>query len=167
MQLGQTYNAQDLPQGDNDGNFKAIPDGKYQVTIVKAELTPTKSGTGEYIKVRMDITGPSYQGRVLFANLNIRNQSEVAERIGLQQFGDVIRAIGKSSVSDTDELIGGNLTVKVAKIKDEQYGDEDGFKNEVKAFMASNGSAAPAPQAQQQSAPQPQPTGATPPWVKP
>lgn len=142
MQLGQTFNQNDLPEG-NDGEFTAIPAGDYQVEITEASLQDTKSGTGQYIKLRMDIIGPSHQGRVLFSNLNIRNQSEKAEQIGLQQLGDVIRAIGIPSLSDTDQLVGGNLSVKVKVKDDAEYGDANGKKNEIAAYKSMTGSKPP------------------------
>lgn len=167
--LGQTFVAADMPHG-NEGNFSALPAGDYQVSITSADLIPTKAGTGEYIKLRMDVTGPSHQGRVIFANINIRNKSQQAEQIGLQQFGDVIRAIGKKSVQNTDELVGGRMTIKLARVEDKEYGDDQGFRNEVKAYKAISGSAAPAPAAapMPSAAPAARPAaaGATPPWAK-
>lgn len=130
--LGQTFAAENLPRGESD--FLAIPAGDYQVTITDASLNDTKSGTGQYIKLRMDITGPSYQGRVLYSNLNIRNQSSKAEEIGLQQLGELMRAAGLTKIEDTDELIGASAVVKVSKVQDANYGDAEGFTNEVKSF---------------------------------
>lgn len=98
----------------------------------------TKDGTGQYIKVRYDITGPTHQGRVVFANINIRNASSKAEEIGRQHLGDIMRAIGLTKVTDSDQLIGGNLQIKVAiRPASGQYGES----NEVKAFKALSGGA--------------------------
>lgn len=176
MQLGQTFSANELPEG-NDGEFTAIPAGDYQVEITEASLQDTKSGTGQYIKLRMDIIGPSHQGRVLFSNLNICNQSEKAEQIGLQQLGDVIRAIGVPSLNDTDQLIGGNMTVKVKVKDDAEYGDANGKRNDIAAYKSMTGRKPPqanssAPfgngaattQAPDESAPQAS-TGGKPPWA--
>ena len=74
--LGQTFNADELPQGN--GNYDPLPPGWYTATITAAELKPTKDGSGQYIKVRYDITGPTHQGRVVFGNLNIKNASAKA-----------------------------------------------------------------------------------------
>ena len=111
--LGQTFDANELPQG-NGGNFEPLPEGSYNATVTQAELKPTNDGTGQYIKLRLDITGPSHQGRVIFSNLNIKNASAKAEEIGRQQLGDIMRAIGLAKVTDTDQLIGGNLNIKLA-----------------------------------------------------
>lgn len=143
--LGQTFTENSLPQGES--NFLAIPAGDYQVTITDASLNDTKSGNGQYIKLKMTITGPTHQGRVLFANLNIRNQSAKAEEIGLQQLGELMRAAGLTKVEDTDELVGSSVVVKVSRVQDADYGDDEGFKNEVKAFKSASGSNAPMPKA--------------------
>lgn len=156
-QLGYTVNANELPE-DNGGSFDPIPAGEYIVRITEAGVQQTQAGTGEYIKLRMDVTGPSHEGRVLFANLNIKNPSQKAEEIGRQQLGAVMRAINLTAINDTDQLIGGDLKVKVTIRKSEQYGDQ----NEVKSFKAVGGSAAPMP-----SAPAPaQAASGKPPWAK-
>ena len=116
--LGQTFDSNELPQGTG-GSFEPLPEGFYNATITQAELKPTNDGTGQYIKLRLDITGPSHQGRVIFSNLNIKNASAKAEEIGRQQLGDIMRAIGLAKVNDTDQLIGGHVNIKLA-IRDEQ-----------------------------------------------
>jgi len=134
--LGETFEVSTLPQG-NTGNFDPLPAGWYSATMAGAELKATKSGTGQYISIRYDITGPTHQGRVVFGNLNIRNANPKAEEIGRQQLGDICRAIGLARVGDTDQLIGHSLMVKLDVEKSEQYGD----KNNVKGFKPINGGA--------------------------
>lgn len=159
--LGQEFSVDQLPQGDN-GNFEPLPAGWYTATITGAELRETKAGTGNYIAVRYDITGPTHQGRVVWQNLNIRNPNPKAEEIGHQQLGDLMRATGVGKITDTDQLIGGSCQIKLSIRKDDQYGDS----NEVKACKAISGSAAPAPAAAPaQSAPAASSAGA-PPWAK-
>ena len=168
--LGQTFDSNELPQG-NSGSFEPLPEGFYNATITQAELKPTNDGTGQYIKLRLDITGPSHQGRVIFSNLNIKNASAKAEEIGRQQLGDIMRAIGLAKVNDTDQLIGGNVNIKLAirdKRTDEKTGKTYDASNEVKAYRAINGGAAPAFQA---AAPVAAPAAsapakAAPPWAK-
>lgn len=155
--LGETFNAADLPQGT--GGFDPIPAGTYTASITQANLRDTKDGTGKMIAVRYDITGPSHQGRVIFSNINIRNKSPKAEEIGRQQLGDIMRAIGLASLQDTDQLIGGQLQIKVDIEKKEGYE----ARNQVKGFKALSGSPAPAPAAAPAQAPA---AGAAPPWAR-
>ncbi len=151
--LGFVANVAELPQSTN--NFEPLPAGWYTVTISSAELRTTKAGDGQYISLGYTVTGPTHEGRIVFGNINIQNPYPKAEEIGRQQLGDIMRAIGLQSVSDTDQLIGGSLQVKLAIRKSEEYGDS----NETKAFKPiSGGSPAPAPV--QQSA------ATSPPWKK-
>jgi hypothetical protein len=170
--LGQTFDANELPQG-NGGNFEPLPEGNYNATVTQAELKATNDGTGQYIKLRLDITGPSHQGRVIFSNLNIKNASAKAEEIGRQQLGDIMRAVGLAKVTDTDQLIGGNVNIKLtirAARTDEKTGKTYEASNEVKGYRAINGGAAPA--AFKAAAPaaspaaQAAPAKAAPPWLK-
>lgn len=128
-QLGETINAAELPASQG---FDPIPAGWYSVTITGAEVRDTKAGTGSYIAVRYDVTGPTHEGRVIFGNLNIRNPNPKAEEIGRQQLGDLMRAIGLASVTDTDQLIGGRCQIKVAIQKSDEYGD----RNDVKSWRS-------------------------------
>lgn len=164
--LSESFDVNELPQG-NSGNFEPLPAGWYTVTITQAELKATKAGNGQYIKLRYDVTGPTHQGRVVFGNLNIKNPNQKAEEIGRQQLGDIMRAIGLAKVTDTDQLIGGNLSIKLEVKQDEQYG----AGNEVKAFKSVSGSAAPAaagvpPFVKQAEAAQAATAKAAPPWAK-
>jgi len=158
-QLNEVFDANALPKSER--SFDPLPAGWYNVTISGAELKQTKAGTGEYIAVRYDVAGPTHAGRVVFGNLNIKNANPTAESIGRQQLGELMRAAGFAKVEDTDQLIGGQLQIKLDIRKSEQYGDS----NDVKGFkslasgsampVAASAAAAPAASAK-----------AAPPWVK-
>ena len=156
--LDTTYDVSELPQSSG---YDVLPAGWYSASISEATLNTTRNGTGQYIKVRYDITGPSHQGRVVWGNLNIRNQNPKAEDIGRQQFGELMRAIGLSRVKDTDQLIGGQLQIKLTiRPAEGQYEAQ----NDVKGFKAISGSEKP--QAPTPFPPQ-QKTGASKaPWKK-
>ena len=159
--LGETFEVSALPQG-NTGNFDPLPPGWYSATMSAAEIKNTKTGTGQYIALRYDITGPTHQGRVVFGNLNIRNQSQKAEEIGRQQLGDICRAIGLARVGDTDQLIGNSLMIKLDIEKSEQYGD----KNQVKGFKPISGGAPSVPVRSNVQNVTAAPAKAAPPWAK-
>lgn len=164
--LGQTFDAKELLQG-NGGNYEPLPPGWYTAKITNADLQPTKDRSGQYIKVRYDITGPSHQGRVVFGNLNIKNASAKAEEIGRQQLGELMRSIGVANVTDTDQLISGYLQIKLdVRAATEQYSAQ----NEVKGFKAITGSeptfAAPASSAPAAASSPSTPSKSTPPWAK-
>jgi hypothetical protein len=161
--LNEEFNVNELPQGN--GNFEPLPAGWYTATISQSELKDTKAGNGQYIKLRYDITGPSHQGRVVFGNLNIKNANPKAEEIGRADLGEIMRAIGLAKVTDTDQLIGGQIGIKLSIKDDAQYG----ASNEVKGFKSLSGSAAPAAAVipAKTAAPAPAaPAKAAPPWAK-
>ena len=167
--LGMTINAADLPE-DQGGDFTPIPAGQYTVRITDAEIKDTNAGTGQYIKMRLDVVAPSHEGRVLFANLNIKNPSQKAEEIGRQQLGSIMRAIGLPTLQDTDQLIGGAVSVKVV-IKPPVL--ENGMEkypagNEIKGYKAAEGGAASMPPASTGAAPAAAQAAASakPPWAK-
>lgn len=139
--LDEAFDIESLPQSES--NFEPLPAGWYNVTVVGAEIKTTKDGSGQYIAVRYDVTGPTHQGRQVFGNLNIKNNSSKAEEIGRQQLGELMRSIGVAKVTDTDQLIGGNLQIKLAIRTQEGYDPS----NDVRGFKSLNGGGVPAPQA--------------------
>ena len=158
--LGQEFKREELPQGG--GSFDPLPAGWYTVSITSGDVKTTKAGTGQYVALRMDVLGPTHQGRVIFTNLNLNNPNPKAEEIGRQQLNAIMTALGLATISNTDQLIGGQLQVKVA-IKHDAGRDPE---NDVKGYRAVSGSQMPAaapskPPCETLSAPK-----ATPPWGK-
>jgi len=142
--LGQTYDAAEMPEGTS---YEPLPDGWYTARIHTAELKDTADGTGQYIKIRYDIIGPTHQGRTVWGNLNIRNQSAKAEEIGRQQMGELMRAIGLAKVQDTDQFVGGQCGIKLAirpARTDQVTGKTYDASNDVKGFKSASGASAPA-----------------------
>ena len=169
--LKETFVADDLPQSDR--SYDLLPEGWYDATITKSELNKTKAGTGDKIDVRYDITGPTQQGRVIFASLNIRNPSPEAQRIGLEQFGELMRAIGLPTVDNSDQLIGGQLAIKIKVKKASAKDIANGYtqdRNEVAGWRAISGSMAAMPKASMPKASAassaPASASAKPPWAK-
>ena len=156
--LDMEYNVDELPVGN--GDFSPLPDGWYSATITKADIKSTKTGGGQYIAIRYDITGPTHEGRIVFGNLNIKNASSVAENIGRQQLGEIMRAVGLAKVTDTDELLGASLLIKLATRKQEGYEPT----NDIKAFKSLDGAEMPEPKStQKESTPQTEKKSA--PWA--
>jgi len=160
--LGQIYQAAELPE--NDRNFDPIPAGWYTVQVKESELKDSKSGEGQYINIQWEVQGPSYEGRIVFDRINIRNNGpnrETVERIGLSQLREIMTACGLPKVEDTDELIGCRCEIKVDIDKKPSPGYDPG--NIVKNYRALKGS--PAPQVVSTKAPAPA-AASTPPWKR-
>jgi len=118
---------------DEPRTWEPLPDGWYDAMIVDAEIRDTKAGTGQYIAIRYDITGPTHEGRVVFTNINLSNPNSKAVEIGHQQLSQITQIIGIAELADTDQLIGSTLSIKLTTQRSEQYGD----RNEVKGYKQS------------------------------
>lgn len=153
-QLGFTIAPEDAREPSFEGVSTPVPAGWYDAVIKKADILVTKAG-GHRINIRYDITGPTHNGRVIFSSININHPNPQVGEIGKQQLALIAAAIGKR-VSDTDDLINGELRIKVRVTKSEQYGDS----NDVATWGRSSSSL---PFASEPSAPK---SGSTPPWMK-
>lgn len=149
------FTADELPE--SRGDYEPLPEGWYSAEIGDAEIRVTKDGTGQYIRCRYNITGPTKAGRVVFGNLNIMNKSQKAEEIGRQQLGELMRCIGLGRIEDTDQLIGCPLQIKLS-IRPAENGYA--AQNEVRGFRVAEG-AAPV-----KAAPAASSSKAAPPWAK-
>ena len=153
--LEHTIDIKDLPENESTGDFSPLPEGEYSVTIKAAEVKATKAGDGSYINLRLDVNEGKYAKRVLFAMITLRNKSDKAESIGKGQLRDVMSACGIGSLSDTDQLLGHNLIVRVGQ---REYNGT--MQNDVKGYKTAGASAptiSAAPQASGKAAP---------PWAK-
>jgi hypothetical protein len=140
-------------------NFEVLPAGWYTASITGAEVKQTKSGTGQYLRVEYTVSGPTGAGRKVWSNYNVRNENPKAESIGREQLAELLRAIGKPRLGDTDELLGSAVSIKV---KVRAASGEYEASNEVAGSKSLDGAAPPAPAAAKPAAP----TKAAPPWAK-
>lgn len=157
----EPFQVNDMP-AQEDRDFSPIPEDDYLVEIKTAEIKVTKSGTGKYINLRMDVIEGKYTKRVLFAMINIKNDADRAEKIGRAQLGEIMRCNNIATLQDTDQLIGATMIVRVGI--DEYKGEK---KNEVTSYRSASG-ASPMPKAAAASKAPTAPiaAGKAPPWAK-
>lgn len=126
-------------------NFsEPIPAGEYVAAIVDSERKPTTAGTGELIKCVWEILKGEHKGRKLFANYNILNPNEDAQRIGRAEIAAACRACGKPNATDTSELHNIVVVLKVAIQKRKDTGE---LENRIKAYHPKDGGLPPAAKA--------------------
>ena len=150
------FDASEVPAAER--SFELLPAGWYSANITAAEVRATKNGTGSYLRVEFTVADPA--GRKVWSNYNVRNANSAAETIGRQQLAELLRAIGKPRLGDTDELLGSAVSIKV-KIR-EASGGYDAI-NEVAGSKALDGAAPPAPAVAPKAT---APAKAAPPWAK-
>lgn len=126
--LGINFNAADVEPADS---FDPIPAGWYTAQIVGSEMKDTKAATGKYLSLQLDVISGPYAKRKLWDRLNLVNQNQAAVNIATRTLSSICRAVGVLQVSDSEQLHGKPLQVKVAYLTDEY-----GAKNEVKAYKS-------------------------------
>ncbi len=127
-------------------SFELIPAGWYQGVVVMSDLGTTKDGSGVYVKLQVRLQGnPAYNDRVVFDQINIKNSNPVAEKIGNEHLATLCRAVGVMNLSDTTQLHGIPMMVKIgvrmASDSDKERGYDD--KNIIKGFKKLDGVGAP------------------------
>ena len=123
-----------------------LPEGWYDAMIENVEVRSTKSGTGAYFAVTYNIIGNNYAKRKVWGNVTYKNPNATAENIGRKQLSKMSAAGGLTSLpSDTDELIGLTMSIKVGVTP---ATDQYAARNEVKDWKSSGGGS-PLPKAQE------------------
>jgi len=123
-----------------------LPEGWYDAMIENVEVRSTKSGTGAYFAVTYNIVGNNYANRKVWGNVTYKNPNATAETIGRKQLSKMSAAGGLTSLpSDTDELIGLKMSIKVGVTP---ATDQYAARNEVKDWKSSGGGS-PLPKAQE------------------
>jgi len=115
-------------------NFEPIPAGDYTACIVESSMNETKSGTGEYLKLKYQILEGQYKNKTVFNFLNIINNSKDAEVIARRTLNAIGAACGIGFIDNSEQLHNIPMSIKVA-IED----GNKGLQNKVKKHTAING----------------------------
>lgn len=131
-------------------NFDPVPKGRYLCTVEEIEQKDTKEKTGSYLEVKFKCIAPKeHKGRMFWSRLNVNNKSEIAQRIGREQFNALcIAAVGALDVRNTDKLLAKRvvLHVSIERDQDQQPRNRvDGFEAPKDQVAGSAPSGAPAP----------------------
>ena len=132
-----------------DTGFELLPAGWYNAMIDESTINPTKDGVGEYLQLRFSVIDGQYQGRKVFARLNIRNANQTAQEIAYKQLSAIAHSVGVLQVQDSSQLHGIPLKIRVRIRKDPsgQYEDQNeinGYKNINEAVQGQAAAFAPA-----------------------
>ena len=114
------------------GVYEALPAGDYQVIITESEMKPTKSGTGRYLQLKLQVINGKFQNRTLFDRLNLDNPNDTAVQIAKATLSSICRAVNVLTPQDSSELHNKPLTAKVSVRKD----DNGNPQNEIKGYTS-------------------------------
>lgn len=124
----------DLNNVEASGDYEPMEEGDYVLTLEEAEIKQTKAGTGEYLKAKFLVEGPTNKGRYVWHNFNTKNPNQKAVEIGLGQLRSLLENSGNGdnlTIQSPSELDGIQVGAKIGVKKSEEYGDQ----NVVKYFM--------------------------------
>ena len=139
--LGMTFNSEDVPERED---FSPVPPGTYTAMIVASELKETSKG-GQMIVLELDIQEGDHSGRKLFERLNIKNDNQKAVDIAFRTLGEIVKAVGKKTIKDTEELHNKRLLVDVRVEPAKAYVDKEGNsqpgspQNSIKKYSPASG----------------------------
>lgn len=137
--------------------FEPIPAGKYLAVISEDEMKPTRNNNGQYLQLTIEIIEGDYQGRKIWARLNLENPNMQAVEIARKELSAICRAVNVLQLTDTTQLLNIPFVLKVGLKKNKETVE---MENVIKGYEAkANYAPASAPAA---AAPQ----NATPPWAK-
>ena len=132
------FNANDV---DPKKAFAPLPAGDYMALITESEMKTTNAGTGEYLKLKLEICDGEYKGRVLFVNLNLRNPSEIAEGIARAELSAICRAVGVMSPKDSVDLHNIPMSIKLG-LKKKNDGSEE-MENVIREYKPKGSASTP------------------------
>jgi hypothetical protein len=114
-----------------EDNYSPIPEGIYEARVDRAEMKPTKDGTGKRLVLMWRIIGPSHRGRTVLVGLNVTNKNEKAQTIARRQLAQLLEAVGLPGERDMARLIDAECLISVT-VRPAQNGYE--ASNDIKRF---------------------------------
>jgi len=121
---------------ETTGAFNVVPAGRYEMVIIADNLKDAKSGKGKVLSLTFQIVSGPEKDSTIIVRLNIKNTSEVAERIGQGTLKRLCRLTGVTfPPANTDHMKGKPImgTVVVKSFKSNNTGDML-ESNDIKAF---------------------------------
>ena len=118
-------------------NFDPLPRGEYLAIVTENQMKATKSGTGEYLELVIQIVDGEFSGRKIWERLNIHNANETAETIARAALKSLSLACGIEPLTDTDMLNDTPFTIVL------DIDRKDPTRNRVMGYKPAGAAAAP------------------------
>jgi hypothetical protein len=147
----------DQNQYETSKGFDPIPKGRYLLLVTDSDDKKTRDKKGRYFEFEFAVLAPKeFKGRKLWARFNVHNASEVAQRIGREQFNSLAQCCDMLGKVQKTEQLHDKVVVGLVAIVEGTKGD----MNEITGFQkpeGAKGTAAPAAQPAAKPAPEPAP----------
>lgn len=89
-----------------------VPKSRQLVTVLKAERRDTKKG-GRMMALVLQIEGGAFEGRWLYANMNLKGDNAWACQQGAAELRSALKALGNPNCDNEEDLIGEQCFVDV------------------------------------------------------
>ena len=120
--------------------YDPLPEGRYLVTLDRAEEVATKAGTGSYVKSSFKVLDGDSKGRLVFHNFLINHPTARAAQIGREQITKMLKAMNVNGgfeaigqdASQLSEFFGQELILEVTVENDATYGANNKIKKWIR-----------------------------------
>jgi hypothetical protein len=133
------FDANEFPDG-------RLADGTYSFVVSDTSMSPTKAGTGWFLKVTAELNN----GQNAYLRFNVQNPNPDAERIAKQELAKLVRGLGLQFLRSHRDLVGKRGSMTVSHRIDKRGQEQENYRFENPA----------APQAASGLPPQMPPQGA-------
>jgi hypothetical protein len=140
--LGGMFNAAEVAPREE---FKVLDPGDYPVVITASEIKENSKKNGHFLELELSVVDGPAKGRKLFDSLNLDNPSAQAVEIAKATLSAICHAVGKLTVSDSQELHNIPMIAAVRKEPKKVNGSvvEGEFRNSINTYKPRS-AAAPA-----------------------
>ncbi len=111
--------------------FETIQIGKYAAKIVESEMMPNSSNTGKYLKLTFEITEGEFQGRKVWAQLNLIHPNAQTVDIAKSELSAICHAVGVMDPEDSRDLHDKPMLITVGMEKRSDTGE---LKNVIRGY---------------------------------
>ena len=126
----------DADQVEPNSDFQAMPPGDYLSTILSAAMVATKDKLGAFLEIVFQIIDGPHTKRQITTRLNLKNRNPKAVELAEGELSSICRAIfppNHRKLTDTDQLVGGNLILRLKIITRRDTGEPD---NAIRKYLA-------------------------------
>ena len=116
--------------------FTVLDPGDYVVAITASEVKENSKKNGHLLELTLDVLEGPAKGRKIFDSLNLDNPSAQAVEIAQATLSAICHAVGKLTVSDSNELHNIPMVAAVVKKPKKVNGAvvEGEYRNEVNTY---------------------------------
>lgn len=116
--------------------FTVLDPGDYVVAITASEVKENSKKNGHFLELTLDVLEGPAKGRKIFDSLNLDNPSAQAVEIAQATLSAICHAVGKLTVSDSQELHNIPMVAAVVKRPKKVNGTvvEGEWRNEVNTY---------------------------------